>query len=111
MVTRSSNRTHSQLHQLKRKLLRSALEEAPEAGLFKRLCGIANSCAESAWATSCPLLVFPCLFQEAAREICEQFQEEQSRRMEAEPWSVPGYCDPSYQGIASGWATTAVGAE
>ena len=34
-TTRPSDRTHSQLHQLKRKLLRAALEESPETGSFK----------------------------------------------------------------------------
>lgn len=61
---RSSDRSHSQLHQLKRKLLRVALEEARETEAFKRLCGAANQAAELAWATASPLLVFPCLFEE-----------------------------------------------
>jgi hypothetical protein len=51
-ATRPSDRTHSQLHQLKRKLLRVALEETPETRLFKRLCGAANQAAELAWATA-----------------------------------------------------------
>ena len=53
-TSRPSDRTHSQLHRLKRKLLRAALEEMPETGLFKRLCGTANQAAELAWATSNP---------------------------------------------------------
>ena len=76
-VSRPSGRTHSQLHQLKRKLLRVALEETPEAELFKRLCGAANQAAELAWATSYPLLVFPFLFDEMVMAARERFQQEQ----------------------------------
>jgi len=65
-VRRPRDRTHSQLHQLKRKLLRATLEETPETESFKRLCGAANQAAELAWATHYPLLVFPCLFEEMA---------------------------------------------
>ncbi len=76
-AARPSSRTHSQLHQLKRKLLRAALEETPEIGLFKRLCGAANQAAELAWATSQPLLVYPCLFDEMITAVRERFQQEQ----------------------------------
>jgi hypothetical protein len=51
------------------KLLKSALETTSNARLFKRLCGAANQAADLAWATSCPLLVFPCLFEEMAEDI------------------------------------------
>jgi hypothetical protein len=71
------DRTHSQLHRLKRKLLRAALEETPENGLFKRICEAANQAAELAWATSCPLLVFPHLFDEMVKAVRERFQQEQ----------------------------------
>jgi len=74
---RPSDRTHSQLHQLKRKLLRAALEETPETGSFKRLCGAANQAAELAWATSHPLLVFPHLFEEMVIAVRERSQQEQ----------------------------------
>ncbi len=47
-ASRPGSRTHPQLHQLKRKLLRVALEETPETGLFKRLCGAANQAEELA---------------------------------------------------------------
>ena len=70
-------RTHSQLHQLKRKLLRVALEETPETELFKRLCGAANQAAELAWATSNPLLVYPSLFDEMVTAVRDRFQQEQ----------------------------------
>ena len=69
--------THSQLHQLKRKLLRAALEETPETGSFKQLCGAANQAADLAWATSHPLLVFPHLFDEMVLAGRERFQREQ----------------------------------
>lgn len=71
-VGRSSrDRVHTQLHQLKRQLLRDALAATPQAHLFKRLCGAANQAADLAWETPHPLLVFPCLFEEriaAARD-------------------------------------------
>ena len=76
-ASRPSGRTHSQLHQLKRKLLRAALEETPENGLLKRLCGAANLAVELAWATSYPLLVFPHLFDEMVKAVRERFQQEQ----------------------------------
>ena len=71
------SRTHSQLHQLKRKLLRAALGETPDTGLFKRLSGAANQAAELAWATSHPLLVFPHLFDEMVNAVRGRFQLEQ----------------------------------
>jgi hypothetical protein len=71
------DRTHSQLHQLKRKLLHAALKETPETGLFKQLRGAANQAAHLAWATSHPLLVFPHLFDEMVAAVREQFQQEQ----------------------------------
>ena len=71
LVSAISFRTHApiDLHQLKLKLLKSALETTSNARLFKRLCGAANQAADLAWATSCPLLVFPCLFEEMAEDI------------------------------------------
>jgi hypothetical protein len=74
---RPSDRTHSRLHQLKRKLLRAALEETPETGSFKQLCGAANQAADLAWATSHPLLVFPHLFDEMVTAVRERFQQDQ----------------------------------
>ena len=73
---RSLGPAHGQLHQLKRKLLRAALEETPEAGLFKPLCGAANQAAELAWGTPFPLLFFPGLFAELARDAQDQLQNE-----------------------------------
>ena len=72
------DRTHTQLHQLKRKLLREALEETPDAALFKRLCGAANDAADRSWATARPLLVFPCLFYELVQNVRQEFRQETS---------------------------------
>lgn len=68
-----SNRAQFQLHQLKQKLLHIALEEANEVGLIKRVCGAANQAAEMAWSVPCPLLVFPCLFEELVQIARERF--------------------------------------
>jgi len=76
-ASRPSDRTHSQLHQLKRKLLRAGLEETPETGSFKRICRAANQAAKLAWATSHPLLVFPHLFDEMVEADRERSQQEQ----------------------------------
>jgi hypothetical protein len=58
-----------ELHQLKRRLLRAALQETSNAILSKRLCGAANQAADLAWSTAHPLLVFPCLFEELANNL------------------------------------------
>jgi hypothetical protein len=81
----SRNRTQSQLHQLKQKLLHISLEETNEAGLFKQICGAANQAAELAWDGPCPLLVFPCLFEELVQIAREQFQQEQAWPMDESP--------------------------
>ena len=74
-IMRQCDNQHSQLHQLKQRLLHAVLEETPDAELFKRLCGAANAAAERAWDTECPLLIFPCLFEEMVREIRGPFAE------------------------------------
>jgi hypothetical protein len=56
---------------LKQRLLHAALEGVNEAGLGKRICGAANQAAELAWNTACPLLVFPCLFEDLAERVLE----------------------------------------
>jgi len=117
------NRAQSQLHQLKRKLLRAVLEETPETGLFKRLCGAANQATELAWATSHPLLVFPHLFDEMVTAVRERFQQEQisdvpfllisldadlrfedihSASRESDPISTGRYLWPPYQNATRG---------
>jgi hypothetical protein len=80
-----SDHTHSQLLLLKRKLLRCALEEIPEARLFKPLCVAANEAEELAWDTCCPLLVFPCLFEEMNRVVREQFHLGQAGQADKQP--------------------------
>jgi hypothetical protein len=74
-IMRQCDNQHSQLHQLKQRLLHAELEETPEAELFKRLCGAANEAAERAWDTEYPILIFPCLFEEMVREIRGPFAE------------------------------------
>jgi hypothetical protein len=81
----SSNRLQSQLYMLKQKLLHISLEEANEVGLFKSICGAANQAAEMAWNGPCPLLVFPCLFEELVQIAREQFQQEQAWPMDESP--------------------------
>ncbi len=76
LPVRAGDRTHSHLHQLKQRLLHAVLEETGEVGLFKRICGAANQAAELAWDTPCPLLVFPCLFEDLVQIAREQFQTE-----------------------------------
>ncbi len=98
-VSRPSGRTHSQLHQLKRKLLRVALEETPETELFKRLCGAANQAAELAWATSNPLLVYPSLFDEMVTAVRERFQQEQISDAQSSLTSLDA--DLRFEGIHS----------
>lgn len=85
----SGNRSRAltQLHQLKRRLLREALEVAPETRFFKRLCGAANQAADLAWTTSHPLLVFPCLFEEQVQQLHHDFAERQFT--ESGPWAAP----------------------
>lgn len=82
----SSNRLQSQLYLLKQKLLHISLEEANEVGLFKQICGAANQAAEIAWNGPCPLLVFPCLFEELVQIAREQFQQEQAWPMDKSLW-------------------------
>jgi len=98
-ATHPSSRTHSQLHQLKRKLLRAALEETPETGSFKRLCGAANQAADLAWATAHPLLVFPCLLDEMVKAVREGFQQEQIS--DAQSWLSSLYVELRFENFRS----------
>jgi len=98
-VSRPSGRTHSQLHQLKRKLLRVALEETPETELFKRLCGAANQAAELAWATCYPVLVCPSLVDEMVTAVRERFQQEQISDAQSSLMSLDA--DLRFEGIHS----------
>jgi len=73
----AGSRSKSQLYQLKHELLLIALEEVAKVGLFKQICGAASQAAELAWNESCPLLIFPCLFEELVQNVREQLQREQ----------------------------------
>jgi hypothetical protein len=75
----AGDRVHTQLQQLKRSLLRKALEETPDAALFKRLCAAANDAADRAWETARPLLVLPCLFDELVQKVRREFQVQKNR--------------------------------
>jgi hypothetical protein len=97
-TTRPSDRAQSQLHQLKRKLLRAALEATPETGSYKRLCGAANQAAELAWTTPCPLLVFPCLFEEMVETVRAPFQQDQ-RQSDEQPSVAVMDGDAGFEGV------------
>jgi hypothetical protein len=71
-TTRASNRADSQLHQLKQRLLQARLAQTSAEVWFKPICGAANRAAELAWESACPLLVFPCLFEELVQTVQEQ---------------------------------------
>jgi hypothetical protein len=73
----AGSRSKSQLYQLKHELLHIALEEETKVVLFKQICGAASHAAELAWNESCPLLIFPCLFEELVQNAREQVQCEQ----------------------------------
>ncbi len=84
------------LHQLKQKLLHTALKETDDAVLFKHLCGAANAAAELAWDTACPLLAFPCLFEEMAQAVRTHFQREPLQCSDGESLSPFEQIDPEF---------------
>lgn len=64
-----------ELEQLKNRLLKQLLDEAPDADQVLLLRRAANEAAALAWITRFPLLLFPELLQEkirAARRQCER---------------------------------------
>jgi hypothetical protein len=75
----------ARLHVLKQNLLHAALQQTNLPRLHKQLCGAANTAAELAWNTACPLLAFPCLFEEMARALFNRFAHEPPWTMELEP--------------------------
>jgi hypothetical protein len=87
--TSVANRAHTQLHQLKRRLLCLALEQMPSSDLFKRVCGAANEAASLAWSTGEPLLVFPCVFEELTQQLRARFTSESAPE--------PDPVDPAFQ--------------
>jgi len=70
--TQTNETSDVPLHLLKRRLLLSALEQTPDTGLFKRLCGAANQAADLAWETEAPVLTFPAFFEDLVRSIHAQ---------------------------------------
>lgn len=96
----------TRLHLLKQKLLHTALEQTPHPQIRKQLCGAANAAAELAWNTNCPLLFFPCLFEEMAKAIHYRFDLEQPEEDHAGYSSIPernnhghGGVNPEYAAI------------
>ena len=67
--TAGQRRGPARLPQLKQSLLHTALEQTAVPRVQRLLCGAANVAAETAWNTACPLLLFPCLFEEMAADI------------------------------------------
>jgi hypothetical protein len=63
------SRSTTRLYELKQKLLQAALERTALPQAQRQLCGAANTAAEMAWETACPLLVYPCLFDEMAATV------------------------------------------
>ena len=66
-------RTPTRLHLLKQKLLEKVLEQTALPHVQRKLCGAANIAAEMVWDTACPLLLFPCLFEEMAANILNRY--------------------------------------
>ncbi|HEX7653350.1 MAG TPA: hypothetical protein VF607_07585 [Verrucomicrobiae bacterium] len=61
------------LVQLKQNLLQAALAVTQYPEARRQLCGAANAAADLAWESDLPMLVFPCLFEERARQIQNRF--------------------------------------
>jgi hypothetical protein len=101
---RLGNGAHLQLHELKRTMLQSVLDETRDTGLLKRLCGAANEAAELAWATSQPLLVFPCLFEEMAEQVRGEYLSHSEPMAEASKMAMAGAAvDAEDAGLWAGW--------
>jgi hypothetical protein len=66
-------RASTPFHVLKQKILQIALRQTALPHAQRQLCGAANLAAEMAWETACPLLLFPCLFEEMATKILNRF--------------------------------------
>ena len=70
----------TELEQFKSRLLRAALNEAPDADYYAPLRRAANEAAGVAWLTPFPLLFLPALFEEKASAARRQFERAQSVR-------------------------------
>src|SRR5687767_595552 len=68
----------TELDVLKARLLREALSGASDAELYPRLRRAANDAAAVAWTTEFPLLVFPALLEEKAREAQQSHNHQQT---------------------------------
>jgi len=98
--TYGKGQTHPQLHQLKQKLLRVALEKTTNTvELFKQICGAANQAAELTWTTTYPCLVFPCPFKKMAQVVRTRFQQEQLQCSGTESLPTLADIDPGFEGI------------
>ncbi len=71
----------TELEQFKNRLLRAALNDAPNAEFYAPLRRAANEAAATAWMTPFPLLFFPVLFEEKATDAWRQFKRAQSVRV------------------------------
>jgi len=67
-----ARRFPTRLFEIKQRLLHAALERTSVPRAQKELCGAANAAAAAAWETSCPLLVYPCLFEEMAGAVLDR---------------------------------------
>lgn len=70
----------TELEQFKARLLRAALNDAPDAELYAPLRRAANEAAGVAWLTPFPLLFLPALFEEKATAARRQFERAESVR-------------------------------
>lgn len=70
-------RTAAELEDLKNRLLRELLWEAPKGPLAKALRRAADEAAALVWLTPYPLLLLPVLFQEKALAAKEQVARQQ----------------------------------
>lgn len=66
-------RTPTRLPVLKQKLLQKVLDQTSLPHVQRQLCGAANLAAEMVWDTACPLLLFPCLFEEMAADVLNRY--------------------------------------
>ena len=71
----------TELEQFKSRLLRAALDAAPDAELYVSLRRAANEAAGVAWLTPFPLLVLPVLFDEKAAAARQQFDRARNVRV------------------------------
>ena len=71
---------HDQLAGLKDRLLGERLNDVPDTQTEEHYRHAANEAAALAWVTAYPLLVFPALFEEKAREAEDQLERQEQIR-------------------------------